>query len=63
MYSVIDDEPFGDIFARVMLDHPGSYQKSDGLLDDNLDDENDACDVLCLPVILQRCVLEPLTTQ
>ena len=46
-----------------MLDHPGFYHESDGILDDNLDGENDACDVLCLPVILQRCVLEPLTTQ
>ncbi|CAB3981305.1 Gamma-tubulin complex component 6 [Paramuricea clavata] len=62
-FDILDDEPFGDIFARVMLDHPGSYHESDGILDDDLDGENDACDVLCLPVILQRCVLEPLTTQ
>ena len=47
----------------MMLSHNVSYHESNGLLDDTLDEGNDACDILCLPVILQRCVIEPLTTQ
>ena len=59
---MVDDEPYGDIFARVISDQPGTL-KINEFDHESPDDENDACDVLCLPIILQRCVMEPLTTQ
>lgn len=58
----VDDEPDGDIFARVISDQPDTLRNEE-LDDESLHNEIDACDVLCLPIILQRCVMEPLTTQ
>ncbi|XP_028414465.1 gamma-tubulin complex component 6-like [Dendronephthya gigantea] len=61
-FDILDNEPFGDIFARVISDQPEILNGEEFDSDDDVD-ENDACNVLCLPVILKRCVKEPLTTQ